>query len=112
MNTKPIHVAFASLLLEKKFNQLKNGTYEERHLYASLERAIGDLKVNPMSGKKIPRRLWPRSYTKRYQLTNLWKYNLPHAWRMIYTIYEDHVMILNIILEWFPHKDYERIFNF
>ncbi len=112
MSTKSIHVAFATPLLEKNFERLKQGTFEEQQLYASLEHAIEILKLNPMYGKKIPRRLWPRSYTKRYQLTNLWKYNLPKAWRMIYTIYEDKVMILNVILDWFPHKEYERVFNY
>lgn len=45
-------------------------------------------------------------------LTNLWKYDLPDAWRLIYTIKEDEIKILSIILEWFDHKEYERKFNY
>ncbi|GAI89960.1 unnamed protein product [marine sediment metagenome] len=75
-------------------------------------RAIDDLKKNPTCGTKIPRKLWPKYYIKEYQITNLWKYDLPNAWRLIYTILEDKVMILNVILEWFSHKDYERKFRY
>ncbi|MBN1157722.1 hypothetical protein JXA85_08950 [Candidatus Woesearchaeota archaeon] len=47
-----------------------------------------------------------------YNITNLWKYNLPNAWRFVYTIKEDEVMMLNVILEWFSHKEYERRFGY
>ncbi len=77
-----------------------------------IQRAINDLKKNPMCGTKIPKKLWPKNYIKTYQITNLWKYDLPNAWRLIYTIVEDKVKILNIILEWFPHKEYERKFGY
>ena len=42
---------------------------------------------------------------KQINMKNLWKYDLPNAWRLIYTILEDQVRILNVILEWFPHKN-------
>ncbi len=61
---------------------------------------------------KIPKKLWPAEYIKSYNITNLWKYNLPNAWRLIYTIKEDEVMILNVILEWFDHKGYEKRFGY
>jgi hypothetical protein len=49
---------------------------------------------------------------KEYGITNLWKYDLPNAWRLIYTIKEDEVTILNVILEWFDHKEYGRRFKY
>lgn len=109
---KPVHVAFASSKLDQAFDRLLLGKHEEQQLSEALNDAIANLKLNPLSGTKIPRRLWPRTYTKNYQITNLWKYNLPHAWRMVYTIYEDNDIILVIILEWFPHKQYERTFKY
>ena len=77
MNSKPIHVAFANPKLEKDFEKLKQGKFEDKQLYEFIERAILDLKKNPMCGVKIPRRLWPREYIKKYQIKNLWKYDLP-----------------------------------
>jgi Txe/YoeB family toxin of Txe-Axe toxin-antitoxin module len=112
MTGKPIYVAFASKKLEKDFEKLQKGRFEDKQLYKFIERAIADLKKDPICGTKIPRKLWPESYIKEHQITNLWKYDLPNAWRLIYTIFEDKVMILNVILEWFSHKDYERKFGY
>ena len=112
MSSKPIHVAFANPKLEKDFEKLKKGKFEDKQLFEFIERAISDLKKNPMCGVKIPRKLWPRGYIKTYQIKNLWKYDLPDGWRLIYSIFENELMILNLILEWFPHKEYERIFGY
>lgn len=112
MNDKPIYVAFASPKLEKDFEKLKEGKFEDKQLYNFIERAIDDLKKNPMCGVKIPRKLWPKGYIKNYQIRNLWKYDLPEGWRLIYSIFEDKVMIINLILEWFPHKEYEKRFGY
>ena len=48
----------------------------------------------------------------RYKITNLWKYDLPKGWRLIYSIGREGVEILSIILEWMNHKNYERRFNY
>ncbi len=112
MNDKPIYVAFASSKLEKDFEKLKEGKFEDKQLYSFIERAIDDLKKNPMCGVKIPRKLWPKGYIKNYKIKNLWKYDLPDGWRLIYSIFEDKLMIINLILEWFPHKKYEKRFGY
>ncbi len=112
MNKKPRYVTFATPKLEKEFELLKEEKFEDIQLYHFIERAIEDLKDNPMCGIKIPRQLWPKSYIKNYYIANLWKYDLPNSWRLIYTILEDKVMILNVILEWFSHKQYERKFGY
>ena len=77
-----------------------------------MERAIADLKQNPMCGKRIPKKLWPREYSVKYGITNLWKYDLPSAWRLVYTIQTDEIMILSVIIEWFSHKEYEKRFSY
>ncbi len=112
MNNKPVNVAFAEQKLEKEFGELETGKFQDMQLYQFISRAISDIKINPACGIKIPKNLWPKEYTQEYQITNLWKYDLPNAWRLIYTIKEDEVRILNIILEWFDHKEYERRFKY
>ena len=112
MKNKPISVAFANSSLEKNFEKLKQGKYEDKELYHFIQRAISDLKNNPLCGIKIPRKLWPRGYITKYKINNLWKYDLPDGWRIIYTIIEDKLMIINLILEWFPHKEYEKRFGY
>ena len=107
-----IHVAFISKKLKKYFEDLKSGNFEDKQLYDFIDRAMDDLKKDPTCGVKIPKRLWPKEYVKRYKITNLWKYDLPNAWRLIYTIASDEIKIMSIILEWFSHKDYERRFKY
>ena len=70
MNYKPIYVAFANLKLEKDFEKLRKGKFEDKKLYGFIERAIDDLKDNPMCGVKIPKKLWPKGYIKNYQIKN------------------------------------------
>lgn len=70
------------------------------------------MKKDPLCGIKIQKRLWPKEYKKKYGITNLWKYDLPNGWRLIYTIESDEVKIINIILEWFDHKEYSKRFKY
>ena len=109
---KDILVAFISKKLKEEFKSLDSGKFEDKQLYNFIERAISDLKENPMCGTKIPKKLWPKEYSKKYEVTNLWKYDLPNAWRLVYTIESDEIKIMNIILEWFNHKAYEKRFKY
>ncbi|MDP7179812.1 MAG: hypothetical protein QF824_00895 [Candidatus Woesearchaeota archaeon] len=109
---KEISVAFVNQKLKHDFNLLKEGNFEDKKLYEFIDRALDDLKKNPSCGTKIPKKLWPKEYIQKYEITNLWKYDLPNAWRLIYIIETDEIMIMNIILEWFSHKEYERRFKY
>jgi len=109
---KDINVSFISLKLKDEFDSLKDGKFEDSNLYKFIDRAIDDLKENPTCGTKISKKLWPKEYIQKFEITNLWKYDLPNAWRLIYTIEEDKVTIVSIILEWFSHKEYENRFNY
>ena len=95
---KQTNVAFITQKLKEQFEDLKNGKFEDKQLYQFIGRAIDDLKQNPLCGIKIPKKLWPKEYIQKYHLTNLWKYDLPNAWRLIYTIESDELKILSIIL--------------
>ena len=106
MNNKDIFVGFISNKLKQQFETLK-----DERLYQFIDRAIDDLKQNPSCGVKIQKRLWPKEY-KKFGISNLWKYNLPNAWRIIYTIETDEEKIMSVILEWFSHKDYEKRFKY
>ena len=108
---KQTGVAFIDKNLEKNFNDLKKKQIAENNLVKFLERAIEDLKQNPFAGIQIRKKLISKEY-KQKGIQNLWKYNLPNAWRLIYTIQNDEVSILCVLLEWLDHKKYERRFRF
>ncbi len=100
-------VAFIDEKLKTAYEEIK-----DKKLLKYLQRAIDDLKKDPFAGIKIPRKLWPKEYIKKYNVKNLWKYNLPDGWRIIYTLKTNEIEIISIILEWFTHKEYEKRFKY
>ena len=111
-STKSIYVSFGEKKAEQNFEALKEGKFQDKQLHSFISRAISDMKKNASCGIKLPKKLWPKPYVDAYSLTNLWKYDLPNGWRLIYTIKENEVLILNVILEWFSHKEYKRKFGY
>lgn len=101
-------VVFVSKKLKGDYENLKDGKFEDKELYNFITRAIEDLKKDPLCGTRIPKRLIP----KEYSVSALWKYDLPNAWRLIYTVVGNDVKIVSVILEWMTHKEYERRFNY
>ena len=77
-----------------------------------IKRAFSDICSNPFCGIQIPKRLIPQEYISKDNIDNLWKYNLPNAWRLLYSIKRDKIEILSIVLEWLDHKEYERRFKY
>lgn len=106
---KPSEVVFAEEKVEKDFVELR----ENDEIKKYIKRAIEDIKQNAFCGIPIPKKLFPKDYIQKYQINNLWKYDLPDGWRLIYTITTPNkIQILAVILEWFDHKDYEKKFHY
>ncbi len=106
---KPSKVTFADIYIQKEFDSLDKNDELKKYIL----RAIEDIKHNAFCGIQIPKRLIPKEYIQNYEIENLWKYNLPNGWRLIYSITtQDKVKIISIILEWFNHKDYEKRFRY
>ncbi len=106
------YVSFIEETTRKSFDKLKSGKFEDKTLYEFIDRAIDDLKENPFVGIKLPKKLWPKEYVQKYAINNLWKYDLPNAWRLLYTIKGNSVKIVAVILEWMDHKKYDRKFGY
>jgi Txe/YoeB family toxin of Txe-Axe toxin-antitoxin module len=105
-------VVLADETLKESLDKLKNAKIEDKKLYAWLNRAFDDLVDDPFCGIQIPKKVIPRVYIRKYGIDNLWKYNLPNAWRLIYSVARDEVIVIAIILEWMDHKTYERKFEY
>ena len=102
---KPSKVVFINEKLEDNFNSLKDNDPIKK----SLIKAIQELRQNAFAGIQVPKRLIPKEYIQKYGINNLWKYDLPKAWRLLYTVTADNeVELISAILEWFNHKDYEK----
>ncbi len=105
-------ISFAEVRIEKALRDLKNSKTEDKKLHKWILRAFEDLKENAFCGMQLPKRLIPKIYVSKYGIDNLWKYDLPKGWRLIYSVANGQICILSIILEWMDHKNYERRFNY
>ena len=95
--------------VKKNFEKLKK---RDSEFYRHIANALKNIKEDPACGIKIPVKLIPKEWKKKYFINNLYKYNLPHAWRLFYSLSGNQIEIIAIILGCFNHKEYERIFNY
>jgi len=108
----PSRVKFADERVKRAYYSLEKGDAAGRELFKWLTGAFSDLEENAFCGVQIQKRLIPKSYLKKYNVDNLWKYDLPKSWRLLYSIRRDEIIVISIILEWLPHKEYERRFGY
>jgi|TARA_Y100000310_G_C20430317_1_gene691154 mRNA-degrading endonuclease RelE of RelBE toxin-antitoxin system len=106
----PSKVRFSDEKVKKAFLELNKSN--EKNVYAWLVRAFKDIEENAFCGIQIPKRLIPIAYKKKYNINNLWKYNLPNAWRLLYSIENQEIIVVSIVLEWMDHKTYEKKFKY
>ena len=102
-------VQFANEKIKNAFDKLKD---EDSKMHGFISRAFEDIENNTFCGIQIPKKLIPKEYLKKYNVKNLWKYNLPDAWRLIYSVEGKNLLVFSIILEWMDHKTYERRFGY
>jgi hypothetical protein len=81
-------------------------------LRARLDRAFVELEKDACCGLQIRKELIPKEYVRKYGINNLWKYDLPDGWRLIYSLGTDDLGVLSIVIEWMDHKNYERRFGY
>ena len=121
MKGKEVHVYFSDdangmyqELQKRALEQKKQGTENsfEIQLLKSIDREIGNLKIDPQKGKHIPRRNIPKQAVMRYKTDKLWKLDLVGFWRMIYTITGDQIKIVTFILEIMDHDEYNKVFDY
>ncbi|MBU3896634.1 MAG: hypothetical protein KJ697_01730 [Nanoarchaeota archaeon] len=102
-------VIFLNKKLEKEIGSLN----ENNPTRKAISKAVAELKTNAFTGVQLPKRLIPKYYIQKYKINNLWKYDMPGGWRLLYTVTKNNeIEIISAIIEWFDHKDYERRFNY
>ena len=106
------NIRFSDLKIRESFHRLEQGDKSEKELFKIINQALDNIEENAFCGIQIPKRLIPKEYIKKYNVENLWKYDLPKGWRLIYSIMNDEILVISVILEWFNHKEYERRFKY
>ena len=106
---RPKRVVFVDESLEKSFSAIN----KEDPIKKALTKAIQILKEDAFAGRNVKKKLIPKRLIQKYKINNLWIYNLPNAWRMLYSLTESgEIEIIAAILNWMNHKDYEKLFKF
>jgi|SRR3989338_3302323 len=102
-------VNFVNKELKESFESLKE---TDERLYKEIEKAINAVCQDSFCGRNVKKNLIPKELIQKYNLTNLWIYNLRKDWRLLYTLGGDGIEIIAVVLDWMNHKDYERLFKF
>lgn len=102
-------VIFKDAELKEAFENLKD---EDKRLFKEIQNALDTIKQNAFFGRNVKKKLIPKELIQKYEIENLWIYNLRKDWRLLYTITNNDVEVLAIVLDWMNHKDYERLFKF
>lgn len=105
-------IRFADEKIKEAFNKLKTSKTEDQKLYEWIDRALDDIEENAFCTIQVPKRLFPKEYVQKYDIDNLWKYDLPSGWRLLYTVANQEVVVLSIVIEWMTLKEYERRFKY
>lgn len=106
---KPDKIKFVNLDLKKSFELLD----KEDPIKKAIIRAIQNINENCYCGRNVRKKLIPKKLVDKYGINNLWIYNLPSSWRLIYSLTTSgEIELIAVLLDWMNHKDYERLFNF
>lgn len=95
--------------IKKDLEKLKE---KDTNFYEHIANALRNINEDATCGIKIPRRLIPKEWIKKFEIDNLYKYNLPNGWRLFYSLIGNEVEVIAIILRFMNHKDYERLFKY
>lgn len=112
MMVLPSKIVFVDEKIKHAFEELKTGKFEDQQLFEFLERAFKDIQENAFCCANIPKRQIPKTLCQKFGIDNLWKYDLPNGWRLLYSVGRKELLVVSIILEWIPHKEYERKFGY
>lgn len=110
VNIQPSEIRWETEKLREAFYKLENDNFL---LFKQINNALDEIERNAFCSILIPKKLIPKKWR---EYSTLWKYDLPKGERLFYTVSpperEGEIIILAIVLDWMPHKEYERLFKY
>jgi hypothetical protein len=85
---------------------------ENQTLLRGIQNVISILKENVHYGRQWEKDQIPKKYIDKYGVRNLWRVELPLRWRLIYTMGSSEIEIINLILDFYDHKQYDKVFGY
>jgi len=113
---KKIRVIF-SPEAEEVYNHLNAQAVKsktESTIFNAIHKKVELIKVNVHYGNPIAKKLIPKEYQVKYGITNLFRVELPHFWRMLYSLTdgEAEIEIIAFVLDVIDHKEYDKKFGY
>ncbi len=98
MDKKTTRVVFADRKQEDNFRRLASSTHQEdRKTFLVLQDIRRQLLEKHRSGSQIPKNEIPDVYRRLFQVSNLWSLNLPPHGRVLYSLVENEIRIVDIV---------------
>lgn len=103
-------IIFGDKRLENAFNNLSDKDSTKKGLIKAIREIKNDFKVGRLITKDTHNKNKIKNLLNKHKTDNIRIYNLPTAWRMLYSITRtEDIRILAVILDWISHKDYEKL---
>lgn len=86
----------------------------ERMILNAINKKVEWIKINIHYGDPIAKDLIPQEYKEKYDVKNLFRVELPHYWRMLYTLTDDEtkIEIIAFVLDLIDHSTYNKKFGY
>jgi hypothetical protein len=102
---------------EEVYNYLKKEAPKskiERTILNAITKKIEIIKLNPHYGNPIAKPLIPKEYINKYEISNLFRINLPNYWRMLYSLIdgETKIEIIAFLIDIIDHSKYNKKFGY
>ena len=97
--------------LKQRFLQdHKKDLQRARRVWGALVRHGEALADDPFTGTQIPKDRFPANFA---EYNNLWKLDLPHAFRAIYTVVGRPGGGVRVAIDWIgTHREYDHLFGY
>ncbi|PIN75773.1 hypothetical protein COV17_03730 [Candidatus Woesearchaeota archaeon CG10_big_fil_rev_8_21_14_0_10_36_11] len=98
----------------KHLNEEAPTSKTERMILKAVNQKVELIKSNPHFGDPISKNKIPAEYQQKYGVKNLFRVELPGAWRMLYTLTdgESEIEIIAFVLDVIDHKQYDQKFGY
>ena len=98
------------------YNHLKEEAFKsktERTILNAITKKIEIIKSNPHYGDPIAKSRIPKEYINKYEISNLFRVELPNYWRMLYSLIdgETKIEIIAFVLDLIDHPTYNKKFG-
>ena len=98
----------------KHLNEEASKSKTDQTILKAINKKVELIKANPHYGNPIAKKLIPQEYKDKYNVSNLFRVELPNFWRMLYTLTDGelNIEIIAFVLDIIDHPAYDKKFGY